>query len=214
MHLFLQDVECYSDYDDGQQNEHPGEEEVAGDEEVENPAQADPAIQLHTGSEHEVKTTNTRIPRVPYQEAQIRTKRGMRSEIISGFRDVLSNYCHGDESSMQKLAADITESGKFGKEFGICQRKAQDPDSVFLSSLANEYQVCKDKEKNSAIREHGAKWKQKILIGNTLKDSRNFASEGARNRVAEAANIGRIRVYGDERRRLLSIVANDFPYSM
>ena len=165
-------------------------------------------------SEKDVTGEKTQFPRIPYQLAQERTQRRMRSEIITSLQNILHSYCHGEESAIPNLAKDIIECGKFGSVFGISQKKKQDYDDTFLASLAREYKLCKDKEQNKAIRERGAKMKEKVLIGNTLKDSKISTSElGGTNRVEQAANIGRVRTYGEERRRLLSIVAHDFSYS-
>ena len=98
-----------------------------------------------------------------------------------------------------------------------CESKI-DHEGIFLSNLAAEYKSCKDKETNKAIRLQMAKQKQKVLIGQTLRDSRislsGTTSDVFKSRVDAAKSLGRIRSYShcDEKRRLLSIVAMDYSY--
>ena len=68
-----------------------------------------------------------------------------------------------------------------------------------------------------AIRKKKASQKAKVFIRSSLKDSKITLSgektpEEFKDRVSVAASIGRITCYAHERRRLLSIVAMDYPY--
>ena len=60
--------------------------------------------------------------------------------------------------------------------------------------------------------------KIRVLIGDTLKKSRiSFSgktSEMFSSRIDAAKQLGRLRSYADEKRRLLSIVAMDYSYSV
>ena len=72
------------------------------------------------------------------------------------------------------------------------------------------------KEKVHEIRKRASSQKVKIFIGSSLKDSRLTLSgdktpKEFANRVAAAGSIGRVTHYADER-RLLSIVASEYPY--
>ncbi|KAJ7377704.1 hypothetical protein OS493_027266 [Desmophyllum pertusum] len=80
-----------------------------------------------------------------------------------------------------------------------------------------EYKGSVDKERSRIIMKRSASQKAKVSIGNSLKDSRITLSgdktlEEFKNRVVAASSIERITCYADERRRLLSIVATDYPY--
>ena len=108
-------------------------------------------------------------------------------------------------------------SRKWKSTFGsLCESKFNS-EGVFLTNLAAEYKCCKDKEVNKAIRLQMAKQKQKVLIGQTLQNSRisltGTTSDVFKSRVDEAQALGRIRSYCDEKRRILSIVAMDYSYS-
>ena len=72
-------------------------------------------------------------------------------------------------------------------------------------------------EKAKEVQKKAAAQKAKILIGSSLKDSRltllgDKPPEEFKNRVAAANSVGRMTYFADERRRLLSIVAMDYPY--
>ena len=73
-------------------------------------------------------------------------------------------------------------------------------------------------EANKAIRKNATSQKQKVLIGDTLRKSRislnGNTPEIFSSRVDAAKQLGRLRCYADEKRRLLSIVAMDYPYSV
>lgn len=84
-----------------------------------------------------------------------------------------------------------------------------------MKSLAKDYIAAKDKESSKIIRAQGAKVANKLLIGDSLKKS-NLSVSGVgqgKNRIETAQAIGRLSKSGDERRRLLSIVARDFSMS-
>ena len=73
---------------------------------------------------------------------------------------------------------------------------------------------CKDKERSKVIRERAAKIQEKILIGNSYKGCKNLVnSDRQADRVKAASQLGQIRMYRDERGRILSIVASEFSYS-
>ena len=58
--------------------------------------------------------------------------------------------------------------------------------------------------------------RQKIKIGDTLlKDSKvslDGSSSSGHSRIEAASSVGRVRIYGDEKGRLFSIVVYDYPY--
>ena len=70
---------------------------------------------------------------------------------------------------------------------------------------------------NKAIQIQMLKQKQKVLIGQTLRDSRislsGATSEIFKLRVAAAKDVGRIKSYADEKGRVLSIAAMGYSYS-
>ena len=76
----------------------------------------------------------------------------------------------------------------------------------------------KDREKSKQIQAQRAKVSQKLLIGRSMKDSNLEVSglevQGKKSRTEVAKAIGRVSKHGDERRRLLSIVAWTFSQSV
>ena len=81
-----------------------------------------------------------------------------------------------------------------------------------MKLLVNDYIAVKDKESSRLIRAQGAKVTNKCLIGDSMKGSYlNVSGVGqGRNRIETARAIGRVAKFGDERRRLLSIVDQEF----
>ena len=87
-----------------------------------------------------------------------------------------------------------------------------------LLELSRQYHSCKNAEENAA---RGKKLKTqtgKVLIGNTLAGSSidlgGKTSDAAmyKSRTEAAEALGRLTYYGDEKRRILSIVTYLFPY--
>lgn len=82
------------------------------------------------------------------------------------------------------------------------------------SGTAKDYKESKDREKSKLIWAQRAKVSQKLLIGRSMKDSKlevNGAEvQRKKSRTEVVKVIGRVSTYGDERRRLLSIVAWDW----
>ncbi len=86
-----------------------------------------------------------------------------------------------------------------------------------IQALVKEYQSCVDKEKKCEITKRSSKQKGKICIGSSFKGSHvtlegEQSPEHLNNRVDAASSIVRPPCYADVRRRLLSIVAMDYPY--
>ena len=156
------------------------------------------------------------IPLRPYKEAEERTQQIMRAKTIDPIQDTAGKFVHFNPHDIPDFVRDVVGSKKWKSTFGNrCESKI-DRESIFLANLAAEYKSCKDKETNKAIRLQMAKQKQKVLIGQTLKDScislSGTTSDVFKSRVDAAKNLGRIRSYSDEKRRLLSLVAMDYSY--
>ena len=88
-----------------------------------------------------------------------------------------------------------------------------------LQALIREYKEVVVKEKKTEARRRIRNLKGKICIGSSIKNSRiNLTGESTpedlKNRIHAANSIGRLTLYADERRRLLSIVAKDYPYRL
>ncbi|XP_044164132.1 uncharacterized protein LOC122948377 [Acropora millepora] len=142
----------------------------------------------------------------------------MRSEIIEVVKDTAMKYVHFEAgTSLQKLMGDVVSSKSWHQVFGNSVVKDKNSDDThFLGILSEEYKACKDKQVTKKISQNAKKQKEKFLIGNTKSQSR-LTLEGkildnVKSRTDAARKIGRVRSYGDEKRRLLSIVATDFPY--
>lgn len=158
------------------------------------------------------------LPLRPYQEAQERTKRDMRSEIITTLKTVALKYVHFKPGpALVKLMEDIIQSRLWSQTFPGCRLpQTSVSENDFLRTLAAEYKSCKDKESIKQIKDIAKLQKQKVLIGNTKAQSKismfGDTPLDVSSRVEAAKKIGRICHYGDEKRRLLSIVASDYPY--
>ena len=146
----------------------------------------------------------------------------MRSKTIDSLTSLADKYVHFNESDVPMFICDLVRSGKwqasFGTESAASNSAMSHGENSFLSRLAAEYKACKDKEANKAIRKNATSQKQKVLIGDTLRKSRislnGNTPEIFSSRVDAAKQLGRLRCYADEKRRLLSIVAMDYPYSV
>jgi len=127
-------------------------------------------------------------------------------------------YVHFESgTSLQKLMGDVVDSKNWYQVFGNSVVKDKNCDDThFLDILSQEYKACKDKQVTKKINQNAKKQKEKFLIGNTKSQSR-LTLEGkmldnVKSRTDAARKIGQVRHYGDEKRRLLSIVATDFPH--
>lgn len=141
----------------------------------------------------------------------------MRAKTIDLLADSANKFVHFKSEDIPHFINDLVLSGKWKGTFGeVCQTKP-DTDDFFLSKLAADYRSCKDRAENKAICLNSAKQKQRILIGGSLKGSKisfsGMTSDIFKSRVEAAQDLGRIRSYPDDKRRLLSIVAMGFPYS-
>ena len=156
------------------------------------------------------------FPMRPYHLYESRKRSDIRTEIINQIRHLLSGYVHGDEDSLATIAQDLIQSKKWATTFGVPEVK-QDKciqDKV-LQSIVKEYKECKSKETNSLIRGKGRKLKQAINISGTMSSS-SIAFQGTtpdyfKSRTEAARSMGRVVCYSAERRRLLSIVAAEYP---
>ena len=152
----------------------------------------------------------------PYHLYESRKRSDIRTEIINQIRHLLSGHVHGDEDSLATIAQDLIQSKKWATTFGVPEVK-QDKcmqDKV-LQSIVKEYKECKSKETNSLIRSKGRKLKQAINISGTMSSS-SIAFQGTtpdcfKSRTEAARSMGRVVCYSAERRRLLSIVAAEYP---
>ena len=182
-------------------------------DEVETPAQPGTFLPLSSSSK-QVQVLD--IPLQPYKEAEERTQQVMRAKTTDLIQDTAGKFVQFHPHDIPDFVCDLVGSKKWKSTFGNpCESKI-DHEGILLSNLAAEYKSCKDKETNKAIRLQMAKQKQKVLIGQTLRDSRislsGTTSDVFKSRVDAAKSLGRIRSYSDEKHRLLSIVAMDYSY--
>ena len=117
----------------------------------------------------------------------------------------------------QAIMRDILTTKRFKGQFRdlFSSHPKSSSDDKLLNSLAKDYIAAKDKEQSRLIRAQCAKISSKLLIGDSMKGSKLNVSgvEQGRNRTETARAIGRVSKFGDERRRLLSIVAQNFTIS-
>lgn len=155
-------------------------------------------------------------PTRPYQCYGRSKRTDMRAEIIERFRDMLDMYVHCDGAALYDLVDDLLQSKKWQSTFGDSGKKEEDRmTSAFLSSLVKEYQECKSKETKSVIRKQAKKLQQPIKISGTKSSShidlQGNTPQSFKTRIDAANSLGRLTTYSAERRRLLSIVAADYP---
>ena len=122
------------------------------------------------------------------------------------------------QGDCDNLLSDVFSSKKFAKVLPSVRvtGPAEAADDKLLKSIAEDYANSKERETNELIRKQGARIQSKLLIGKTMTSSKisleaHFTSGS--NRTEAAKRLGHVAVSGDERRRLLSIVAWDFKYS-
>jgi len=154
-----------------------------------------------------------KIARLEYESLQERRKRSVRNDVMEQFLTVI-NSCTTSTTGASELLSDILHSKKFRNNFGdVLGKPHEHTDSKILKSLAKDYEACKAKEMTQLINLQQGKFNEKILIGDSLKLS-NLRNKGSGpNRTEIAKSIGRLSKFGEERRRLLSIVAWDFTQS-
>ena len=155
------------------------------------------------------------LPTIPYKSQCDRRKREMRADVIDNFKDTAMKYVWFDPNDLTDFVHDAVNSRKWQSSFGVSIELSEL--NPTLLSLVKEYQESATKEKNQETRRRFAKLKGKISIGSSLKDSRITVTgektpDSFKSRTDAAKSIGRLTSQADERRRLLSIVAMDYPY--
>ena len=182
---------------------------VVGEGEIDNTEYSPSSLPSSSSSKHEQVLE---LPLRPYKDAEKRTQQVMRSKTIEVVEDCANKFVHYNAKDIPEFVNDLLNCKKWKSTFGSCHNKV-DQESIFLTNLAAEYKRCKDKDLSKAVRLRSAKQTQKILIGQTLRDSRiclsGATSEVFKSCVDAAKDLGRIRSYSDGKRRLLSIVATD-----
>ena len=124
-------------------------------------------------------------------------------------------YVHRETGHpLQELMGDV-QSKHWRQVFGDpVSKEKNSEDSHFLNVLAQEYKSCKDKELAKQRRDNSRKQKNKFMIGNSMAQSRLTLAgkmlDSVKSRTKAAKVIGRVR-HGDEKRRLLLIVAGNYP---
>ena len=171
-----------------------GSLQCADVDEVETPAQPC-TFSPQSSSSKQVQVLD--IPLRPYKEAEERTQQVMRAKTIDLIKDTMGKFVHFNPHDIPDFVRDLVGCKKWKSTFGNPFESKIDHEGIFLSNLAAEYKSCKDKETNKAIRLQMAKQKQKVLIGQTLRDSRislsGATSDVFKSRVDAAKSLGRIR---------------------
>ena len=103
--------------------------------------------------------------------------------------------------------------------FGLSSELSAATSNPTIQALIRADTGSGNKEKAAETRKWAAGQKAKIFIGNSVKNSRisltgEFTSDQFKHRTDAAKSIGRLTSYADKRRRLLSIVAMDYPYRL
>lgn len=158
--------------------------------------------------------------RFSYESLQDRRKRDLRNEILNKIENLVENYTSQGEVGTHAIMRDIIQCKRFQSNYKDLLQKPSGTgnDDKVLRSLAKDYMESKDQETSKLIRAQKAKVSQKLLIGRSLKESKlevnGVETQGMNSRTEVAKVIGRVSKCGDERRRLLSIVAWDFSQSV
>ena len=126
------------------------------------------------------------------------------------------HFVPGDLTVFMK---ELLDNKKFCSTFGLSSDTKDISNNPTIQALVKDYKSSVDKEKKQEVRRSSLTQKSKICIGNSLNDSRvtltgEKTPEHFKDRVAAANSLGRLTCYADERRRLLSIVSMDYPYSV
>ena len=159
---------------------------------------------------------NLRKSCIPYNDMKERSKIKLRSELTVAIEQ-LDKQMTPNTPDLSILFTDL----KSKPWMDLCGGQTAVPldateENAFLKTLAKEYHECTDKESPKRVKEQGAKVISKIKISGSVGSSRisfDVTATSAKNRVEASKEMGRIRRYADERRRVLSIVAREYSYS-
>ena len=156
------------------------------------------------------------LPSVPYASLQDRRQRVYRQQVTDLISDAMAKVAGNSREEMVCFLRDIFESTAWKSKFGDIAEYVSSNDDKIIDSLVRDYNLTKDKELAKEMRGRKRALKVKIKIGDSLKSSSipTVHPDEAiqKNRVEAAQAVQRVQSYPDERRRLLSIVANEFPY--
>lgn len=159
------------------------------------------------------------LPQVPYKDMAERKQRLARADIIELLRGTAMKTVHFVPGDLTVFMKELLENKKFCSTFGLSSDTKEISNNPTIQALVKDYKSSVDKEKKQEVRRSSLTQKSKICIGNSLNDSRvtltgEKTPEHFKDRVAAANSLGRLTCYADERRRLLSIVSMDYPYSV
>lgn len=152
---------------------------------------------------------------VPYASLQDRRQRFYRQQITDMFSDAISKIAGPSREEMMSFSHDIFHSTTWKTKFSDLNDYGIRTDDKILDALVRDYNLTKDKESAKQMRQKKNTLREKIKIGDSLKSSSipTGQSSPMKSRVEAAQAVSRVQSYPDERRRLLSIVANDFSYA-
>lgn len=159
-------------------------------------------------------TQNLQYGRFLSKTCSEQTKSLVRADIIDLLRDKAMKTVHSVPEDLTKFMNELLYNNSFCSTFGLVVDSQDISKNPTIQSLVKEYHACMDKEKKREVRRTLLKQTGKVCICNLLKDSHVTLSgektpEHFRDRVTAANSNGRLTCYGDERRRILSIVAMD-----
>ena len=112
---------------------------------------------------------------------------------------------------------ETVKSKKWSTTFGLSPELSDATSNPTIQALIRAYKESGNKEKAVETWKWAAGQKSKIFIGNSVKNSctsltGEFTSDQFKHRTDAVKSIGCLTSYADERHRLLSIVAMDYPY--
>ena len=179
----------------------------------------DSSSKEHGSSTCDKGTQNPLLPQVPYKHMAERRQRLIRADITELIRASAMKMVHFVPGDLTLFMEELLQNKKFCSTFGLSLDNKDITCNPTIQALVKEYQSSVDKEKKQEVRRRASNQKSKVCIGNSLKNSRvtltgEKTPEQFKDTVTTASSLGRLTCYADERRRLLSIVAFDYPYSV
>lgn len=164
-------------------------------------------------------TQRPMAPSVPYKELCDRRKRECRSEVIETMDNAALKFVCYERKDVPAFIMETVKSKKWSATFGLSSELPDVSSNPTMQALIREYKESGNKEKTAETRKRSAGLKAKICIGNSVKNSRisltgENTSDQFKQRTDAAKSIGHLTSHADERRRLLSIVAMDYPYRL
>lgn len=156
---------------------------------------------------------------VTYKELCEIRKRECRSEVTKTMNNTALKFVCYEKKDVPDFIDETVKSKKWSTTFGLSSELSDATSNPTIQALIRAHKESGNKEKAGETRKRAAGQKAKVFIGNSVKNSRisltgEFTSDKFKHRTDAAKSIGRPTSYADERCRLLSIMAMNYPYRL